>query len=40
LGLAIAREIIVDKHGGTLEVSASPGQGAKFAISIPIRPTS
>jgi two-component system, NtrC family, sensor kinase len=37
LGMAIAREIIVDKHGGTLEVKSSPGDGAKFAISIPIR---
>ncbi|MBE9003614.1 response regulator [Fortiea sp. LEGE XX443] len=37
LGLAITREIIVEKHGGTLDVNASPGQGAKFAIAIPIR---
>jgi len=37
LGMAIAREIIVDKHGGTLEVQSSPGEGAKFAIAIPIR---
>ncbi|MBD2437224.1 response regulator [Nostoc sp. FACHB-110] len=37
LGMAIAREIVVDKHGGTLEVESSPGEGAKFAISLPIR---
>lgn len=37
LGMAIAHEIIVDKHGGTLEVTSSPGKGAKFAIAIPIR---
>ncbi|MBD2594895.1 response regulator [Nostoc spongiaeforme FACHB-130] len=36
LGLAIAQEIIVEKHGGALEVDASPGAGAKFVITIPI----
>ncbi|MBH8555536.1 response regulator [Nostocaceae cyanobacterium CENA357] len=37
LGLAIAYEIIVEKHGGTLEVNSSPGEGAQFAITIPIQ---
>jgi signal transduction histidine kinase len=37
LGMAIAWEIIVEKHGGTLDVDSSPGKGAKFAIAIPIR---
>ncbi len=37
LGLAIAYEIIVEKHGGTLEVNSSPGKGAQFAITIPIQ---
>ncbi|MEA5505814.1 response regulator [Halotia wernerae UHCC 0503] len=37
LGLAIAYEIIVEKHGGTLEVNSSPGEGAQFVITIPIQ---
>jgi signal transduction histidine kinase len=39
LGLAIAHEIIVEKHQGTLEVKSSPGEGAKFIITIPIQQT-
>lgn len=37
LGLAISYQIIVEKHGGTLEVNSSLGQGAKFTIAIPIK---
>lgn len=37
LGLAIAHEIIVEKHQGTLEVKSSPGEGAKFIITMPIQ---
>ncbi|MBD2345175.1 hybrid sensor histidine kinase/response regulator [Anabaena subtropica] len=37
LGLAIAHEIIVEKHGGTLQVNSTPGQGAQFLITIPIQ---
>jgi predicted ATPase/signal transduction histidine kinase len=36
LGLAIAYQIVVEKHGGTIEVNSIPGQGASFVISIPI----
>ncbi|MBE9181710.1 PAS domain-containing protein [Oculatella sp. LEGE 06141] len=36
LGLAIAHQIIVDKHGGTIEVSSTPGQGTEFVLRIPI----
>jgi two-component system, NtrC family, sensor kinase len=36
LGLAIAYEIIVEKHGGTLQVKSTPGEGAQFLITIPI----
>ena len=36
LGLAIAYQIVVEKHGGTIEVNSVPGQGASFVISIPL----
>ncbi|BAZ29557.1 multi-sensor signal transduction multi-kinase [Cylindrospermum sp. NIES-4074] len=36
LGLAIVRQIVVEKHGGTIEVISAPGQGASFIVSIPI----
>ncbi|MEG3989451.1 HAMP domain-containing sensor histidine kinase, partial [Microcoleus sp. S28C3] len=35
LGLSIARQIVVEKHGGTLLVNSSVGQGSEFLISIP-----
>ena len=35
-GLAISRSVIVDKHGGTIEVESSPGMGTTFVIRIPI----
>ena len=36
LGLAISRQIVVEKHGGRLEVFSELGQGAKFCIHLPI----
>ncbi|MCC5621323.1 sensor histidine kinase [Nostoc sp. CHAB 5715] len=36
LGLSIARQIIVEKHGGTLEVNSTPGQGSEFIIKLSI----
>ncbi|HEY9594034.1 MAG TPA: ATP-binding protein, partial [Spirochaetia bacterium] len=36
LGLGISRDIIVDKHGGSLTVRSSPGAGACFRIELPI----
>ena len=36
LGLSIARQIVVDLHGGTLEVTSQAGQGAEFCIQLPI----
>ena len=36
LGLSTAYQIIVEKHGGRLELSSSLGQGSKFVIFIPL----
>jgi len=35
LGLSIAHQIVVEKHGGTLTVNSSLGQGSEFVISLP-----
>ena len=35
-GLAIARDVIVNKHGGSLEVESEAGRGATFIIRIPL----
>jgi signal transduction histidine kinase len=36
LGLTIAHQIIVEKHGGTIEVNSEWGRGTEFAIALPI----
>ncbi len=36
LGLAIARQIIVEKHGGNLICSSELGQGTEFIITLPV----
>ncbi|WP_442947668.1 sensor histidine kinase [Nostoc sp.] len=36
LGLSIAHQIVVEKHGGTLEVNSALGQGSEFIIKLPI----
>ena len=36
LGLSIAHQIVVEKHGGTLTVNSSLGEGSEFVISIPV----
>lgn len=39
LGLSIAKEIIEDKHGGTLDFESEPGVGTTFHIRIPVNQT-
>lgn len=36
LGMAIAYQIVVDKHRGTIEVDSTPGYGTEFTIGIPL----
>jgi two-component system, NtrC family, sensor kinase len=36
LGLSISYRIVVNKHGGQLACHSVPGQGAEFAIALPI----
>ncbi|UZQ53960.1 ATP-binding protein [Trichothermofontia sichuanensis B231] len=37
LGLAIARQIIVNGHGGELRCISEPGQGTEFQVWLPVR---
>jgi len=39
MGLAIAREIVEERHGGAISVESQPGRGATFHIRIPVRQT-
>lgn len=36
LGLAIALQIVVETHGGSLDVNSEVGQGTKFCIRLPL----
>ncbi len=36
LGMAIARQIIVEKHNGSLSVNSTLGEGTEFVITLPI----
>jgi signal transduction histidine kinase len=36
LGMAIARQIVVEKHGGTLTCTSELGKGTEFAIALPL----
>jgi signal transduction histidine kinase len=35
-GLAIARSIIVDKHGGSITLDTAPGEGTAFLLRLPM----
>ncbi len=35
LGLSIVRDIVITKHGGTIDVSSQPGVGTRFVIGLP-----
>jgi signal transduction histidine kinase len=37
LGLSISHQIIVEKHGGSIDCQSTPGKGTEFAIKIPIQ---
>lgn len=37
LGLSIAYQIVVEKHGGKLDVNSKLGEGSEFVITLPIR---
>ncbi len=39
-GLAIARSVVVDKHGGTIHVDSDMGRGTTFVIRLPLEPQS
>src|SRR3954447_4002955 len=39
MGLSISREIIEQKHGGTITFESEPGRGTTFHIRIPVRQT-
>lgn len=38
-GLAVARSVIVDKHGGSIRVESEPGEGSTFIICLPMADT-
>jgi predicted ATPase/signal transduction histidine kinase len=38
LGLAIVSQIVVEKHGGTVDVVSAPGAGATFRLKLPLKP--
>jgi PAS domain S-box-containing protein len=35
-GLALARAVVADKHGGTIEVHSKPGEGTEFVLRLPV----
>jgi two-component system, NtrC family, sensor kinase len=40
LGLSIAKEIVEEKHGGTISFESKPGAGTTFHVRIPMHQTS
>jgi PAS domain S-box-containing protein len=35
-GLAIVRRVVIDRHGGSIDVQSTPGKGTKFVVRLPI----
>jgi signal transduction histidine kinase len=35
-GLAIVRRVVIDRHGGSIDVQSTPGKGARFVVRLPI----
>lgn len=40
LGLSIAKEIVEERHGGSIDFESTPGVGTTFHVRIPVRHTS
>ncbi len=36
LGLSVAWDIVVNKHGGRIDVTSAPGKGSMFRVSLPL----
>jgi signal transduction histidine kinase len=36
LGMSISYQIVVERHGGQLHCTSTPGQGTEFSIYLPI----
>jgi PAS domain S-box-containing protein len=39
LGLSVSYFLVVENHGGQLEVESSPGKGTMFIVILPLKPT-